>query len=157
MRTQTKRTALTSATGHRMGSALLRGVCAVLILMTGSCAMKEATMHAPRQQARIAVISGTTTEQVFACAERELRTLAAEDDNWLDEVTLRDASSSVLESGNYADENVSGFRVRLRHRADTNTIELELKGAGPYFVDLGVETATQTFRQRLERCLVGRV
>jgi len=126
-----------------------------MILMTGSCAMNEATMQAPRQRARITVAPGTTTAQVFACAERELRTLATEDEMWLAEVTRRDASAAILESGDYADENVSGFRVRLQHRVDANTIELELKGAGAYFVDLGVDAATQTFRQRFERCLAG--
>lgn len=117
--------------------------------------MNEATMQAPKQQARIAVAPGTTTEQVFACAERELRTLAAEDESWLGEVTRRDLAQAVLESGDYNNEDITGFRVRLQHHAGNNSVELETKGAGAYFVDLGVEAAAQTFRQRLEHCLGG--
>jgi hypothetical protein len=153
MSTNAKRATDLNTTRHGMQQTLVRGICAAMILMTGSCAMKEANTQAPRQQARISVAPGTTTAQVFACAERELRTLANEDEIWLDEVTRRDEATAVLESGDYADENVSGFRVRVQHSAETNTIELELKGAGAYFVDLGVDAATQTFRERLERCL----
>lgn len=115
--------------------------------------MNEATMQAPRQQARIAVAPGTTTAQVFACAERELQALAAEDETWLGEVTRRDFAQAVLESGDYNNEDITGFRVRLEHHVASNTIEVEAKGAGAYFVDLGVDAAMQTFRQRFERCL----
>jgi len=51
------------------------------------------------------------------------------------------------------DDNVTGFRIRLHHRAAAGKVDVELKGADAYFIDLGVDTAIADFRRELSRCL----
>ena len=103
--------------------------------------MHEAAMRAPKTDTVLEVAPKVGTEAVFVCAERQLQTLAKDNSLWIPEVTRRDTAAATLETGHYEDDNVTGFRIRLNHRAAAGKVDVELKGAGAYFVDLGVDTA----------------
>ncbi len=115
--------------------------------------MREATMRAPKASAVLEVAPSLGTEAVFVCAERQLQTLAKDNNLWILKVTRRDTSAATLETGHYEDDNVTGFRIRLHHRATAGEVDVELKGAGSYFVDLGVDLAIADFRRDLSRCV----
>lgn len=102
---------------------------------------------------RIPVNASTTAETVVSCAERTVTELAGKDDRWDARVTRRDPGTGLLETGNYHDENESGFRVRLQLDANGNAVDIGLKGAGAYNVDLGVDDALDTFTASLEQCV----
>lgn len=108
---------------------------------------------APFASKRISLAAATAAENVVSCAERNISELAAKDDRWDARVTKRDASTGLLESGNYDAENESGFRVRVQMGANGESVDIGLKGAGAYFTDLGVDDAINTFSASLERCL----
>ncbi len=115
--------------------------------------MREAAMRAPRTDVTLEIATNIATETVFTCAERQVQALAKDNDLWISEVTRRDATTAILETGHYEDDNVTGFRIRLYHRPAAGRIDVELKGAGAYFTDLGVDAAIADFRRDLARCL----
>lgn len=115
--------------------------------------MREAAIRAPKTDISLEVATNIATDAVFVCAERQVQALAKDNDLWILGVTRRDAATATLETGHYEDDNVTGFRIRLHHRPAAGKIDIELKGAGAYFTDLGVDAAIADFRRDLERCL----
>ena len=119
------------------------------------CAMSDLPMMAPKASDSIEIPAGTSVESVFACAETTVRDLADADDRWDARVTRRDVATGILETSNYPEENESGFRIRLEFAQDDDRAQLELKGAGAYFVDMGVEDAMRTLKAKLSTCISG--
>lgn len=128
---------------------------AFLFSLTG-CVMSNTPMKAPRTSSVIDVPSAISTEALFSCAETTVLALADADDRWDSRVTRRDVEAGVLETANYAKENESGFRIRLRFVSGSDQAQVELKGAGAYFVDLGVEEAMTRFKSSVSVCLASR-
>lgn len=116
--------------------------------------MNSQLMKAPSALDSIQVPQSATAEEVISCAENIVRTLARDDDRWDARVTRRDVDAGILETGNFEEENESGFRVRIGFERKTGKIDVSLKGAGAYFVDLGVKTAIVEFNSSMRECLV---
>jgi hypothetical protein len=127
--------------------------CLVVLLSLTGCVMSNTPMKAPRASSAVDVPSGTSTEAVFSCAETTVAMLADADDRWDPRVTRRDVEAGVLETSNYGKENESGFRIRLRFVSGSDRAQVDLKGAGAYFVDLGVEEAMTLFKSKLAACI----
>ena len=79
--------------------------------------------------------------------------LSKTQNNWDDRITLKDEVGGRFETGNFSEMNVMGFRVSLRFAANAPSAKVQLKGAGPYFVDLGVDGAIERFVQQTMACL----
>lgn len=137
-----------------MKNLLLVGVCLVIPSL-GGCSVSEATVHVPTAEAMLPVAPGTSVSKVFDCAQRELMQLRGKDDLWNHEVTLLNAEAGTLETGEFGNDNVTGFRLRLSYLPGTDAVEIVLKGAGAYFVDLGVDEAMSEFKQGFGSCLEG--
>lgn len=108
---------------------------------------------APKQTGSIALPAGLDTERLFDCAESSIASFARESSSWPG-VSRRDAAAGILESGEFAEENRSGFRIRLERTGPT-AATIEMKGAGAYFADLGVDQAMTDFKASLTNCLAG--
>lgn len=128
---------------------------AFLFSLTG-CVMSNTPMKAPQTSSAIDVPAAISTEALFSCAETTVQALADADDRWDPRVTRRDVEAGVLETANYGKENESGFRIRLRFVSGSGQAQVELKGAGAYFVDLGVEEAMTRFKSNVSACLSSR-
>lgn len=128
---------------------------AFLFSLTG-CVMSNTPMMAPRTSSAIDVPSATSTETLFSCAETTVQALADADDRWDPRVTRRDVEAGLLETSNYGKENESGFRIRLRFVSGSGQAQVDLKGAGAYFIDLGVEEAMTRFKSKMSVCLSSR-
>lgn len=128
---------------------------AFLFSLTG-CVMSNTPMKAPQTSSAIEVPSATSTEALFSCAETTVQALADTDDRWDPRVTRRDVEGGVLETSNYGKENESGFRIRLRFVSGSGQAQVGLKGAGAYFIDLGVEEAMTRFKSKMSVCLSSR-
>lgn len=109
--------------------------------------------NAPSASKRIQLRSTTQAEAVVSCAERIVTELAGKDERWDARVTRRNAVAGLLETGDFNTENKSGFRVRVQFVDGSKSAAVELKGAGAYFVDLGVDEAISAFTASLEQCL----
>jgi len=59
----------------------------------------------------------------------------------------------VIETGEFSEANLAGFRVRGTYVLRENRMTLLLRGAGPYYIDLGVERAGQDLMAGIESCL----
>lgn len=127
----------------------------ILSFSMAGCAMSDLPMKAPKTSDSIEIPAGTSVESVFACAETTVRDLAAADDRWDARVTRRDVATGILETSNYPEENESGFRIRLDFAQGDDRAQLQLKGAGAYFVDMGVEDAMRTLKAKLSTCISG--
>ena len=68
-------------------------------------------------------------------------------------VTKRDEATGVLETGYFERETLSNFRVRAVHIREQNLITLKLKGAGPYYVDLGVAQSMEELKTGVRTCI----
>lgn len=116
--------------------------------------MGEAVGITPAKTDTLAVPSGTSTQRLFDCAESSIRGFASTDSNWLP-VVRKDVSGGVLESEDFDAGNVVGFRVRIVRKDGSDTADLDLKGAGPYFMDLGVDGAVERLKASIGACLGG--
>lgn len=81
--------------------------------------------------------------RIFDCAEAAVSDLSQTSSSW-PKITLRDESKGVLESGDYPADDKTGFRMRLERINAGTGIRVHLKGAGAYYVDLGVQKAIVT-------------
>lgn len=122
-----------------------------LLFLTG-CAMNDSQMKAPSFAGSLPVPPGTGTEAVFSCGEASLRVLHDRNELWNTRVTLRDVGGRRMETGDFSDDNVGGFRVSVQYSPESNVVRMELKGAGPYFMDLGVEKAYAELDAQMRRC-----
>jgi hypothetical protein len=128
-------------------------LCLAFLFSLTGCVMSNTPMQAPRTSSAIDVPSATSTEALFSCAETTVQALADADDRWDPRVTRRDVEAGVLEPADYGKENESGFRIRLRFVSGSGQAQVELKGAGAYFIDLGVEDAMARFKSELSACM----
>lgn len=108
---------------------------------------------APTASGDLAPPAGIVTESVFACAERSVIALHAKNQFWNTRITRRDPDDGALETGDFPDDNIGGFRIRLRYPSGANQVKIDIKGAGPYYSDLGVDQALDDFKAELSRCL----
>lgn len=131
------------------------GRVAILCLGLGltGCVMDSSRLKAPSTLRTVSLAASAGTERVFGCAESTLNGLHQKDDQWVLHVTRKDFPAGVLETGNFPEENEMGFRFRLSMNAADGVATLEFKGAGPYFMDIGVEAAAQRFAHSMTRCL----
>ncbi len=90
-------------------------------------------------------------EEGFQCAEKSIDLISTEQPNWESKVTKRDSLNKVFETGDFEEWNKMGFRVKINFYEDS--IQIDLKGSGPYLTDLGVEQALNGFAPLIVNCL----
>lgn len=115
----------------------------------------KAIFRVPTAQTTIQVAAGVPVEQVFDCAQDQVHELKKQNGFWDSRITLRDVSAGILESGNFQEDNVIGFRLRLEYQRAASAANLRIKGVGIYFADLGVEKALASFSEGFDACLAG--
>ncbi len=115
--------------------------------------MNDLPMKAPSASDSMEAPPGVSAEAVLSCAETAVVKLQKTDEQWDLRVTRKDIRSGVLETGNFAEENESGFRVKITFDSDAHRIDIVLKGAGAYFVDLGVDSAIDALTAAMRECL----
>lgn len=125
---------------------------AFLFSLTG-CVMSNTPMKAPASAGSLPVPAGIDAEAVFSCVETSVHSLHDRNQLWNIRVTRRDAGRGVIETGDFDDDNIGGFRVSVRHNPESNDVRMQLKGAGPYFMDLGVDKAFVEFDAQMRQCL----
>lgn len=129
---------------------------ALLALVFGpllGCGTSPALAKEPLASRDMLVPPGTPTLRLLACAEKTVLTLSKTQNNWDDRITLKDPASGRMETGNFPEKNVLGFRLSVSYPANAASARVQLKGAGPYFVDLGVDAAVTAFVQQTSACL----
>ncbi|EHK66703.1 hypothetical protein [Achromobacter arsenitoxydans] len=131
----------------------LASALAVAALLSG-CSISQGLCDAagPAKSATISIPQGASTEDVFACIDRE--TIAkGEDAYYLDKgYAIRDTSAGVLETEHYRTSNVTGFRLRAEV-SNISTLKLSLRGAGAYCADPGVDKEMARLQSAISGCL----
>jgi hypothetical protein len=140
---------LPSSLARRCREALLT---LVLVSLVG-CGITPALAKEPLANRDLQVPPGTPIPRLLACAENAVVTLSKTQNNWDDRITLKDLAGGRLETGNFPEKNVIGFRVSVQYATNAASARVQLKGAGPYFVDLGVDAAMAAFMQQTSACL----
>lgn len=125
---------------------------AFLFSLTG-CVMSNTPMKAPAAEGSVPVPAGFGADAVLSCVDTSVRALHEKNELWNVRITRRDAGRGLFETGDFDDDNIGGFRVSAQYAPDANTVRLRLKGAGPYFMDLGVEKAFAELDARMRQCL----
>jgi len=110
-------------------------------------------MLVPTASGTLDLPAGTSTATVFVCVEESVRALHRAQSLWNDRVTRRDLSAGLIETGDFDDDNVIGFRVRVRSAPGSSEATVQIKGAGAYFTDLGVDKALSDFEAGMRACL----
>ncbi|WP_367380548.1 hypothetical protein [Stenotrophomonas cyclobalanopsidis] len=115
--------------------------------------MSEPAHAVPEASATLHIAPQTPTPKVFECARQRLAQLGEDDALWDHKVTREDVPDGVLETGNFPEDNISGFRLHLQHDAAAGKVALRLRGAGAYYVDQGVQAGLKTFEEGFSHCL----
>lgn len=111
------------------------------------CALIE-----PSATNRFNVKPGTSTETIFACAGKVIRSLKTQQGSWRDDVTTRDANKGVFETGRFNEVNIIGIRTQLKYNPITGEGRIRIKASGPYFADLGADVAAAELATGLSQC-----
>ena len=110
---------------------------------------------APRIPSASTVVA-TPTElknaAIFNCAELAIAEFSKTSTSW-PKATLRDDAGGVLESGDYAADDKTGFRMRLQRKDAGAALQIDLKGAGAYYADLGVHKAINQLSAEIGSCI----
>ena len=123
-----------------------------LVTSLGGCNAFLATGNTPTASDHLIIPRDLPNQRLFDCAELSISKLAATDSSWR-EVTHKDSTNGVLESGTFDDKNRTGFRMRIERAKGANQADVILKGGGPYFMDLGVTRAMKDLKTLLESCV----
>lgn len=116
--------------------------------------MLGVTACAPRASGSLPVPGSVSNAQIVSCARLTLADLGANNGLWRRDITLEDVDKGLLQSGNYPDENVMGYRLSLAvRRSDSVVIEMKVKASGPSQGDIGADAAVVQFKQALASCL----
>ena len=130
----------------------LRVVTLLSVAVLTGCGLYESMGGVPHAERKLAVPAGTQSELIFNCAEGSIRSLP-EPSNWNKEITKKDLQSGVMEVGSFDEENVIGFRARVMVNDEGTSIAIKVKGAGPYYTDLGVDSAADKLLEAMKKCL----
>lgn len=122
------------------------------MVITG-CGMFESVGVLPRKFDEISIQANTTTPIVLACTEKTIGKLAQQEKNWIPEVTKKDLSMGILETGNFEQTNVVGFRVKAEYNSERGLLKLDLKGSGLYHTDLGVADGMESLKRGIQDCV----
>ena len=117
------------------------------------CAMFEALGVMPRATEELLVHSGTPTSMVFSCIESSIQKLHMKQSIWDTKVTQKDEMAGLMETGYFSKANRAGFRVKAIYLREENIVKLELKGAGPYYADLGVDEGMKNLKAEVQLCI----
>ena len=128
-------------------------VCLVVLLSLTGCVMSNKPMKAPAAEGSVPIPAGVHTEAVLSCAETSVRTLHDRNELWNIRVTRRDPGRGVLETGDFDDDNIGGFRISMQYGPEANAMRIRVKAAGPYFMDLGAEKAFADLDAQMRQCL----
>ncbi len=131
---------------------LVAAQIAGLLFVAGACSMSAAAKKTPIASDVLVVPADLPTQRLFDCAETSITQLSETSSSW-PKVTRKDDAKGVLESGNFEEENRSGFRMRIERPQGAGQARITLKGAGAYFVDLGVEQAMKDLKTSLDSCV----
>jgi hypothetical protein len=123
-----------------------------LIALTG-CGLYESVVGIPMAVAVVQAPPTTSVDLVFQCAETSIKRLAQSDSFWRSDVTRRNNDEGILETGDFDKINVGGFRARVTLDKRTNEIRIDLKGAGAYYKDIGVEKSVADLKNEMQGCL----
>lgn len=124
----------------------LRSPCLLL-----ACAALAAC--APQETATVSLPERLPTAALFDCADASVQHLHRGDEQWVTRVTRRDVVGGRFETGDFAESNVMGYRVRLVRRDAEPRTTVSVRAAGPYFMDLGAGRALSTFQGALTTCV----
>jgi hypothetical protein len=132
----------------------LRSAIAIVFcaLPLAGCAVFEALGGMPYAGSSFNVPRGTTSPAVLDCAVASVTALNQQSDQWQTDVTHRDDARGVLETGRYAESNVAGLRVRVQYDPGGQQVRMGLKGAGAYYVDLGVKAGMAALESKMKAC-----
>ncbi|WP_295932738.1 hypothetical protein [uncultured Xanthomonas sp.] len=123
-----------------------------LALVASACSMPAAARKTTMASAVLRVPADLPNQRLFDCAESSIAALSETSSSW-PKVTREDPAQGILESGDFPETNRSGFRLCLERPPGASQAKLVLKGAGAYFVDLGVDQAMQDLKTALDRCI----
>ena len=130
----------------------LRVMTLLTLVALTSCGLYESMGGIPHAERKLAVPAGTQSQLIFNCAEESIRSIP-EPSNWNKEVTKRDLEAGVMDVGGFDEKNVIGFRARVTVNDKRTSIAMKIKGAGPYYTDLGVDGAADKLLSAMKKCL----
>jgi hypothetical protein len=121
----------------------------------GGCSAPPLASNTPIASTRLSTPTNLPNAIIFDCAESAISTFSQTSSSW-PRVSLRDEHSGALESGDYPADDKTGFRMRLQRAEAGAALQIDLKGAGAYYADLGVQKAIEQLGTEIERCIRGR-
>jgi hypothetical protein len=122
------------------------------LMLAASACMPAAAGKTPMAFDVLAVPADVPTHVLFTCAEDTIARFSDTSSSW-PKVTRRDVVAGVLESGDFSEKNRTGFRMRIERPQGAVQAKITLKGAGAYFVDLGVDQAMKELKSELDTCI----
>ena len=133
-----------------------RGITVLALTALTGCGLYESVVGVPRAVATVQAPPAAGVDRVFQCTETSIKHLAQPDSFWRSDVTRRDPDEGILETGDFDKANVGGFRAKITFDKQSNQIRIDLKGAGAYYEDIGVEKSVADLKREMQGCLQAR-
>jgi hypothetical protein len=136
---------------HHISLKLLIAISVITSIC--GCSVFEFLGGEPRASGTILTNNSVSTKKALECVGSTIMKFHGTTSSWMINVTRKDEATGVLETGSFDQSNVMGFRVRAMHIREQNLITLKLKGAGPYYADLGVIQGMEELKSGVQSCL----
>lgn len=128
-------------------------VLVIFMQYLSGCAVYEALGGLPREYAELSISASIPTKHVFRCVKETIKQLKTVDRWWDTKASRENLSSGILEMGDFKRRNTAGFRLRAKHDIKRGALVFDLKGSGPYYMDLGVTKALETLTTGVNKCI----
>lgn len=125
----------------------------MIVWLTYGLALSGCSQLEPHSRASWETDSRVSTEEVMSCAQKTIQALSVKNPKWETTVTRLDIHDGTLETGDYPNTNATGLRTRVTFQPEAHQLIVDIKGSGPYYMDLGAKEGAFHFRHSMENCL----
>ncbi|WP_230150531.1 hypothetical protein [Pseudomonas brassicacearum] len=125
----------------------------MIVWLTYGLALSGCSLLEPHSRTSWETDSRVSTQEVMSCAQKTIQALSVKNLKWETTVTRLDIRGGTFETGDYPNPNATGLRARVTFQPEAHQLTVDIKGSGPYYMDLGAKKGATHFRRSMENCL----
>ncbi len=123
----------------------------IFVFFSG-CSIFESTFGYNESQV-ISLNNPVEISRVFLCSESAAIELNRDNSWWSKKITFKNFELGVIETGYFSKSNIAGIRFRITYQQIHQSLTLDLKATGPYYIDLGAKKALKSLQSKIVGCI----
>ena len=117
-----------------------------IVAFTSGCAILEKAILVPEVHSSVPFETDLINIEVINAVALAVKDVV-QIHSWHKEVTYLDVLGGILETGYFRKPNIATIRLRVQIERDNKLIAITVKGSGPYYSKLPIESGHQAFQE----------